>query len=303
MPEAHTAKDTLFVTIVHSEVQRACARMLIDSLHRFGGEMAEAPVWVFEANPYKVPCRELVKPGVELQTLVVPQTIRGYLFAEKVSACALAEGRAPEEVRTLIWLDPAMLMVAPPVEYLCEPPTLAAVRPVHIQNVGSLRNALPSAYWQGIFHSLGVQDVELSVESFVDDKPLRAYFNTHAFAIDPRQAVLRHWLFEFEKLVLNRRFQAEACSSEDRQVFLHQAVLSTLLASRFDAEQIHILPPSYNYPYHLQQQIPEVRRVRRLNDLVTVVLHEDRFVDPRTITDIEIEEPLHSWLLSKYKKI
>ncbi len=296
MSEIQANVHTLFVTIVRSELGRTVARLLIKSLRRFGGRLADAPFWVFEANPDKAPCQSLVDLGVTVQKLSVPDVIKGYLYADKVSACSLAEEHCGEGISTLVWMDPYMLVTEPPLEYICEPPIQAAFRPVHIQNVGSLRNEKPDAYWQGVYRSLGVQDVELSVESFIDSRPLRAYFNTHAFAVNPQQRILRQWLVEFEKLVLDKKFQAETCQEETHQVFLHQAVLSTLLAIRIDAERIHILPPAYNYPYNLQQRVPEVRRAKRLNDLVTAVIHEDGFVDLNKVSDIQVDEPLKTWL-------
>ena len=300
MSETQRTKQTLFVTIVRTEMGRKCARVLIESLRQFGGNLSNAPLWVFEANPEKAPCQSLVGPGVTLQQLSIPKNIKNYIFSDKVSACALAEERAPREVTTLAWLDPTLLVVAPPVEYVCEEPTQATLRPVHIQNVGSLRTAEPDAYWKGIFGAMGVKDVGMSVESFVDSKPLRAYFNTHAFAVNPQKKLMQQWLVEFEKSVCDKNFQAATCSDDDHQVFLHQAVLSTLLATRLDAEEICILPPTYNYPYHLHGRVPEVRQAQRLNDVVTAVIHEEGFVDLTKATKIKIEEPLRSWLVERY---
>jgi len=62
-----------------------------------------------------------------------------------------------------------------------------------------------------------------------------------------------------------------------------------------DWERIRILPAEYNYPYNLQSRVPPERRARALNDLVTVAC-EDRSMDPAAMDDIEVREPLLSWL-------
>jgi hypothetical protein len=303
MPGSNITTKNLFVTIVRTELGRRVARSLIKSLRNFGGKLADSPIWVFEANPEKAPCQSLGDLGATVQSLSVPDVIKSYLFADKVCACSLAEEHCGEGISTLVWMDPSMLVTAPPLEFICDPPIQAAFRPVHIQNIGSLRSEPPDAYWQGVYRSLGVKDVELSVESFVDARPLRAYFNTHAFAVNPQQRILRQWLVEFEKLVLDEKFQAATCQDEAHQVFLHQAVLSTLLAVRIDAERIRILPPTYNYPYNLQQRVPEVRRAKRLNDLATAVIHEEGFVDLTKAEDIQIDEPLRTWLQNETREL
>jgi hypothetical protein len=62
-----------------------------------------------------------------------------------------------------------------------------------------------------------------------------------------------------------------------------------------EQERIRILPPEYSYPLHLHKQIRPERRATSLNDLVCPV-YEGSFAYPGTVNDIEIEEPLKSWI-------
>jgi hypothetical protein len=68
-------------------------------------------------------------------------------------------------------------------------------------------------------------------------------------------------------------------------------VLSTLVAKLLPWERVRLLPPEYNYPLNLLQEIPPERRATTLNRLVNAV-YEDAF----PWGEIEIEEPLRSWL-------
>jgi hypothetical protein len=103
------------------------------------------------------------------------------------------------------------------------------------------------------------------------------------------------WHEKFEMLVQDSSFQERACKDDLHQVFLFQAILSTLLATSIPAERLRILPTTYNYPYNLYARIPAEKRVKALNEL-TCFAYEEREIKPDLVTDVEIHEPLRSWL-------
>jgi hypothetical protein len=92
-------------------------------------------------------------------------------------------------------------------------------------------------------------------------------------------------------MVSDQAFQAGPCRDELHQIFLHQAILSTLVAKLLDWERVRLLPPEYNYPLNLLDGMPPDRRAPVLNDLVNAV-YEDAF----PWDSIEIHLPLRSWL-------
>ena len=92
-------------------------------------------------------------------------------------------------------------------------------------------------------------------------------------------------------LVSNQAFQEAACRDELHQIFLHQALLSALVVKRLAWERVRLLPPEYNYPLNLLNEIPPERRTPTLNSLVNAV-YEDAFPWGK----IEIEPPLRTWL-------
>jgi hypothetical protein len=298
--------DTLFITSVTTPRDRAQACLLIDSLRAFGGDLASCPVWVFEANPEGASCDELGTDDVAILPLRLPETIQHYHFAAKVWACAWAEDLMASHtseptngrVRTLAWLAPDCLVIQPPALYQLGPEWDAAVRPVHIQNVGLRPGQSLDPFWRRAYAAVGVQDLETTVESFVDGQQLRAYFNSHGFAVDPGLGLLRRWADLFRALVLDGTFQAAGCQDVRHQIFLHQAVLSALLATAVDPARLRLLPPTYNYPYNLHASVPEDRRAQALNDLVCIA-YEDRSLDPGEMGDIAVEEPLRSWLAGR----
>jgi hypothetical protein len=133
----------------------------------------------------------------------------------------------------------------------------------------------------------------------VDGQRIRSYFNSHAHSVDPGRGLFRRWLELFAALVQDRDFQARACPDETHRTFLFQAAFSALLASSLEPERIRLLPPTYNYPYHLQDRIPADRRAAALNDLVCFS-YEEESIRPERLTGIQVREPLRSWLAARF---
>lgn len=292
------ATHTVFVTKVRTPAGKAAARLLIESIQTFGGEMSGCPIWVFAADPQTEPCRDLASHHVQVLPLSVPSEIARYPFGDKVLACARAEAMAPSGVRSLIWLDLECLVVQPPLLFDLGSEFDTALRPVHVRNVGLPPSEPPDAFWRGIYAMVGVEDVPFTVESFIDRQRLRAYFNSHGLAVRPELGLFGRWYERFQRLVGDDQFQSAACPDERHQIFLFQALFSALVATSLDPERIRILPPTYNYPYNLHGEAPADRRAAALNDLVCFTF-EGRAVHPNAVTDIAIREPLRAWLGSR----
>ena len=292
------ADQTVFLTLVGSIRERESARLLIDSIRSFGGALGHSPIWLFEGNPQEAPCNRLESLGARVLPLTVPDRVARYYYGAKVYACARAEDLVTLAVRSLIWLSPEFLLVNPPVLLDLAPSSDVAVRPVHLRNVGLLAAEPLDGFWKQIYETVGTNDGHPAVESFLDALRIRPYFNTHAFALDPHKGICRRWLDCFDALVCDRAFQLRACSDQSHQVFLHQAILSAIIVTMLAPHRIRTLPPEYNYPYNLHPSVPLDRRALALNDLVTVA-YDERSLDPRVVNDIDIYEPLRTWLSAR----
>ncbi|MBN1483469.1 MAG: hypothetical protein JXA37_02000 [Chloroflexia bacterium] len=288
-------EPTVFVTMVRTESERAQVRLLIDSIRAFGGPLAGSPIWVFAAGPQELP--ELAGPDLQILPLEVSDTARRNYFGPKVAACARAEQLAAGKARSLVWISPNCLVLQPPLLFELGENLDAALRPVHVQNVGLRAEEPLNDYWRRVYQQVGVEDLQMTVESFVGGRRLRAYFNTHAFSINPARGLLQEWLEHLEALVGDESFHAGL--DDAGHIFLFQALLSTLLASRIEPQRLRLLPPDYGYPYNLQASVPPERRAQRLNDLACLT-YEGRSLDIETMDDIAVEEPLASWLAEHY---
>jgi len=288
----------IFVTLVSSEDEQRRARLLIDSIRSFGGPLRRQPIWLFESHPRSAPSDDLEREGVRVLPLLIPDLAKNHPLAGKVLACAQAEELAGPEIQSLVWLSSDCLIIQPPVLFSLAPACDAVLRPVHTRNVGLLADEPIDGFWKKVYETLGVKDIEVTLESFVDRARIRAYYNSHAFAVDPSRGLLRGWLHYFETLVSDREFQSGPCKDMRHRIFLHQAVLSALITVLLDSERVRILPADYIYPYNLHQSVPPDRRATALNDLVCIAC-EDRTLDPSVVNDIRIDEPLRSWLSTR----
>ena len=212
--------QTIFLTLARTTSERSYARILIDSIRSFGGILSHCPIWLFEANRQKASCDSLEGMDVQIFSLSVPDTVRHYYFADKVYACAQAEEMATPRAQSLIWIDPACLIIKPPLLFNLSQSSDAAVRPVHIRNVGLPPTEPLDGFWKKICETVGVHDIQTTVETFVDAQRIRSYFNSHAFAINPSKCLLRQWFECFEALVCDEEYQRGACQDESHQIFL-----------------------------------------------------------------------------------
>jgi len=290
--------NIVFLTMVHSPAEKAGARLLIQSLRQFGGEMSQCPFWLFESDMAQDSCTDLIPLNVEVFPLETNNSTKHYVFSSKVSTCHQAEKMVPPATRAIIWMDTNCLIVQPPFLFDLGDSFDAAVRPVHIRNVGLTREDPVDQYWRGVYSAIGVDDIPGVVDSFVDDQHLRPYFNSHAFAVNPALGLMCKWSEKFEALVSDRDFQTRACKDDLHQIFLFQAILSALLVTSIPSERLRILPTTYNYPYNLHNRVPVDKRAQSLNKLVCFT-YEDRTIQPDGVTDIQIHEPLRSWLKNR----
>lgn len=284
-------KETCFLILFRSEAGERLARIVIESLRTFGGPLSDCAVWAFVLDPARVSHALPGIEGVKRFPLAVKERFLPYPFTEKVYACARAEEMAETETRSLVWLSLDCLIVNPPLLFDLDRSADAAFRPVHHRNVGSPAHDPLDDFWQGIYRALKVDDMPYTVESFVDRQTLRPYFNSHCFAFNPATGLCRAWWAHFKAMVTNEAFQSRLCRDEPHQIFLHQAILSTLVAKKLDWKRVRLLPPEYNYPLNLLDEMSPERRAASLNSLVSAV-YEDAF----PWGSIEIQQPLRSWL-------
>lgn len=286
----------VFATLVTEAAEIQRVYRLSASLRAFGGDLSQAPLWLFTTLPLAdFPGLSLTaQPGLEIIPLQTPAGYPGYPFLDKVFACAQAEARGSGSASTLVWINPECLVVNPPLAFELHLPYQAALRPVHHRNIGSLAGEPLDEFWAGIYRALGLREAPFFIQSMVDGQFLRPYFNTHCFAVNSQVGLMAAWLEFFLQLIHDSPYQQLACRAPLERIFLHQAVLSTLLAQRLGQAHILSLPPTYSYPLHLHDQIPAHLQASRLDGLTVAVYEEEQYLEA-----LPAAEPLQAWL-TKY---
>jgi hypothetical protein len=294
--EFSSAEKTCFFSMVTSFEGEKHARFLYKSLRAFGGPLKDCPILIFQADPGREEHIDFDMEDVHVIPLEIGEELRNYWFGGKVYVCSVAEEMVGGDVRSLVWLTTQCLVINPPILFDLGSAFDAALRPVHISNIGSPIDEPLDKFWSEVYRLIGIEEFQHTVTSFVDNRELRPYFNSHIFSINPSKGILRTSLEYFKKMIMDRDFQSDSCADLEHQIFLHQAILSTLVMRDLEWERICILPDGYSYPLHLHKEVPSTLRPMSINSQVCPV-YEDTYQHPETLNGLEILEPINSWII------
>jgi hypothetical protein len=304
-----------FVTYLHQESQERAAAMLVDSIRRWGGEYAACPIYAVLTNPGRTGSL-LQGKAVDLVSLALDESVRVFPFAAKAFAAAHVEQMTGGKIDTLVWLDPETLLFGPPAEYDLKPGAETAVAPVSLVNIGQSPDEPIDAFWAPIYRRCGLDPAAIfSVETFVDSKKVRIWLNCGMFSVRPERGLLREWAKILDEFLRDADYQRAAVSDALHRTFLHQAVISTLIASRLKGPEIHWLPKGYNYPLYchglgftgasgIVHLVPDRKKIKTLDELTSVFVESLLAARPDWIQYIPpASEPLRTWLVQEVREI
>ena len=292
-------KTPVFFTLVRSSDDARSARILVESLREYGSRLSRSPFWVFLSNGTGSPPELQELTDVDFYPVEMEPEYGQYILGDKVYVCAQAEKMAAaRQIDSLVWMSAYSMILKPPDLLELGTGYDAALRAVHIKNIGSPIDEPIDPFWQAVYQKIGHRETTLTVVSLVDQASIRPYFNTHLFSICPDIRLLERWSEVFYDLITDPEFQDRYCQDIEHQIFLHQAVFSTLVLKMVAWNRIRQLPASYSYPLHLHHQVPVTDRARSLNDQVCPV-YEGRFKYPNSLNGLEVYEPLDAWLSTR----
>ena len=263
---AAAVPDVAFATSVESPLQARKASLLVDSLRRFGGPLADAPVHVVVDGVLEEAAPLGMRPGVTVHPLGGDAALRTFPYARKVLAAAQVEALVEKSARTLVWLDAETLVLSPPTALLLGGEASVAVRPVFLRNAVALPEGAPlDAWWTQISREAGLdRSFPETVQPLVDPGRVRWYVNCGVYAVRPSKGLLREWARAFAALASDPAIRAEAGPGGLRHLFLHQAVFSAVVLARTSAAERSPLPNEAGYPLHLQERVPAASRLAHL---------------------------------------
>lgn len=287
----------IYMIMISSRAEESKASLLVKSIRAFGGVYNAASIVIVNANPAVTRGESLAGDALEIVDLQMDARLRSFPFSSKVYACAQVEEMVAHKTRWLVWLNPDALVVAPPAAIVAHDDAWACLRPVHLKNIGDLADAPISDYWQRIYGVAGLDPAKAwSVESYVDKKRIRGYFNSGCMAFDPARGILRAWKAAYERLLFDPVNFTFYTSDSAYAIFCHQAVLSAVVMAKAGPDKVNLLPPSFGYPLHLQGEEGFDRKADSLRQTV-ILLYQDR----RDFDRIGTPEPYKSWLAANLR--
>ena len=313
-PRGENLKPMAFVTYIHYPYQEEVVAMLVDSIRTWGGEYRDDPIYVVLTGP-KASGLRLKDKNVELVPLELEESVRKYPFAAKAYAAAKVEELIAGKIRSLAWFDPETMLLGPPGEMDLKDGISAAVAPVAFINTGQEENQPVDAYWAAIYRKCGLDLKKLFVvETRVDCKKVRAWLNCGMFAVRADRGLCREWAKVLDELLHDEEYQRTAITDAVHRIFLHQAVISTLIVSRLDRGEIHMFSPGYNYPLYCHDldfevasgtyRMPAHKKAQKLNDLTSVFIESFFREHPDWIKYVPpADEPLKKWLTEEVTRV
>ncbi|TFH66023.1 MAG: hypothetical protein E4G91_00270 [Candidatus Zixiibacteriota bacterium] len=280
--------------------------VMVESLRTFGGDLRSVPVWIYLPDDHPEIEESIeAKPipaGVTLRRSTTPGDARQFWFSGKVFAAALAESDAVGRYQLLVWLDPDVIFVKEPHDFLLPDSISLGYRSVMHKLIGSRYSEPPDEFWTRVYDKLGVSAASVfPVQTPVDRETIRAYFNAGMLVLRPEMGVLRKWPECFAILYTDTVFVDWCKQDRLRAIFLHQAALAGAVLSTLKQEDMIELPALYNYPIFMQDKYPVDKRPRSVDDVV-IFRHEFIFSDIKELEKIKDAPRMYSWLKDRLPK-
>jgi hypothetical protein len=236
------------------------AELLVESLRRWGGTLAESPVYAFAPRPGHEPAEETVGRLAELGATYVAEPLVDR-FAEtptfnKIFVSAWAERELDHE--TLVFTDTDAVFLGEPLE-LAEGDWVAAARPVDRRIAGSKGKGKNEPYWRRMYDALDVKGRPF-VETTVGNLEIRAYWNSGLVAARRQAGLFGAW-----EAAIHRLYDLDVVYQR-RPHFMDQLSWAAVTADVH--ERVRILSAAYNYPIRQRQALPEAARDLDLDRIV-----------------------------------
>jgi len=305
--QSHADPGTLdsmaIVTYVSNNIQERSTRAFIRSVRDLGGKYQDSKIYIVLADPVNFPGDSLKGTNVILLPLEMDPEFMKYPLAIKAFVAAQVEETVKDEAASLAWFDPATLVLNSLDELDLENGYGVAIRPVSLVNtIGIAPGSEPNDYWAPIYKELGLNFKNVpAYETVVDEKPIQPYFNCEIFSVDPSLGIFSEWAKVMTKFLRNEKYQKNVCNTFLRKLFLHQAILSGVIVSKVNPENIKPLSIKTGYPFGQHERLSAQKQVASLNTLSAIIFDYQWEENPKWLGKIPSHAPLKNWLIETYK--
>jgi hypothetical protein len=278
-------ENIVFATFAQDEPELEQAMVLAKSLRTFGGDMKEAPFWLYlpaesseligKIGPRSSPL------NIEVRTSPTPEAAMDYYYSGKTFAAGNAEGAAAGNFKTLAWLDADNIIVQEPKAFLLKDGVYFGWRPVMLKLIGSDYHKTPDTFWARLYEKLSVKPESIfPITTAVDNEQIRAYFNAGILIVRPERGILRKWPAFFEKLYSDPFYQGECKKDVKKRIFLHQTALAGAVLNVLKRDEMVCLDGKYNYPFFFFDKYPVEKQFKSLDDAITIrhdgIMYQDK---------------------------
>lgn len=263
-----------FVCCVEAGRLEGEALLLCQSLRRFGGRFATAPIVAYSPRA-RDPVPERTRAELQrLEVALVEDELNtdhvANPIANKLYAGADAESRFTEEV--VVVLDSDAVFLGEPELLDLAPGTDAAVSAVGKVSEGTTGPGHENeGYWRGLYELAGVSDPPW-VETALRGTRIRGFWNSGLVAARRDAGILGEWLELFRRLASEGRLPPSG-----RIDNLDQIALALALSRR--PGRVATLPWLYNYRITRRGRYRGAARRAQLDELVHVHYMRSFYVD------------------------
>ena len=272
--------------------------MLAASIRKFGESLSDYPIWVLIPKIGANINKEIRNLFLSLDVDLIPFSTQNepqFPFITYVLAAANAELLAKKKGLLLAWLGSNTIFFSEPKHFILDENKNLGYRPVHHTNIGSFYDEPIDPFWELVYQNCKVSEEQIfPMKTHVDHNKIRPYFNAGCLIVRPEKEVVQSWWNSFKELYNKKYFKDYYNKNYLYAIFIHQAVLSGVILSSIERNELYELPFDYNYPLNLYYNCPFVYRAKNVNELTTV-----RYEDLEELKNVPIQDPLKSWLINQ----
>ncbi|NHJ40920.1 MAG: hypothetical protein FK731_12895 [Asgard group archaeon] len=281
--------------------------ILVESIRKFAGKFTNSPIWAYtplKENDFPTEMKSKFDAlNVQLIYYDIEQDANAkFPFIDSVSAAATAEKMAANKTRFLIWYGVNSMILREPIDYILKEGINLGYRPVHHTLIGSIFNEPIDSFWKIIYEKCNVpKDKIFPMKTHVDHNILRPYFNSGFLIVRPERGLLQKYWKKYKEMYNDPIFDEFYKKDNLYITFIHQAVLSGVILSEMNHDEIQELPYNYNYPLHLHDETPIEYQPTNVDELITARFYINKLID-RGVENLPIVDKHKEFLKKKIEK-
>lgn len=242
--------------------------LMVESFRRFTGSFKDAPIYSFQVREKNDVSPDTVKKleafGVNHQKVVLNTKYPDYPLANKPLLCAYAEQTLDTDI--LVFLDSDLVFFAEPTEFFLPPGYDVGIRPEHAKMIGSEGEHDPNdEYWKHLYQIAGLKEDPIYVTTTVDQKRIKAFWNSGVVAVRPNAGIFTAWKHTIEQLI------EPGVGINQKNFYYEQSALSATICAT--TPNIWTFSPGYNYPIHSHNRMPDSERLKSFDEIVCIHDH------------------------------